>query len=213
MTEGSGLYLAGPGAGEGGDRPGDLARGPGRRPRARGDQRHRRLSRAGRRRLPGAAAAADRAVAARPGRRRSARSDRAAIAAGRGPVHDRPARTRRRSTMSATCSPRSSTAAGSTNTAPSIGRTLVCGFGRLGGIALGIVASQRLRFRPEGGGPFQFGGVIYGDSADKAARFVLDCNQSPAADPVHPGRQRLRRGPRRRAERASSAAGPSWSTR
>ena len=43
---------------------------------------------------------------------------------------------------------------------------------------LGIVANQRLRFRPEGGGPFQFGGVIYADSADKAARFVLDCNQS-----------------------------------
>jgi acetyl-CoA carboxylase carboxyltransferase component len=55
---------------------------------------------------------------------------------------------------------------------------LVCGFGRLGGTALGVVATQRLRFRPEGGGPFQFGGVIYGDSADKAARFVLDCNQS-----------------------------------
>jgi len=58
------------------------------------------------------------------------------------------------------------------------GRTLVCGFGRLGGLGLGVVATQRLRFRPEGGGPYQFGGVIYGDSADKAARFVLDCNQS-----------------------------------
>ncbi len=58
------------------------------------------------------------------------------------------------------------------------GRTLVCGFGRLGGLALGIVASQRLRFRPEGGGPIQFGGVIYADSADKAARFVLECNQT-----------------------------------
>ncbi len=58
------------------------------------------------------------------------------------------------------------------------GRTLVCGFGSLGGNALGIVATQRLRFRPEGGGPIQFGGVIYADSADKAARFVLDCNQS-----------------------------------
>jgi 3-methylcrotonyl-CoA carboxylase beta subunit len=57
------------------------------------------------------------------------------------------------------------------------GRTLVCGFGSLGGTALGVVASQRLRFRPEGGGPIQFGGVIYADSADKAARFVLDCNQ------------------------------------
>jgi acetyl-CoA carboxylase carboxyltransferase component len=58
------------------------------------------------------------------------------------------------------------------------GKTLFCGFGRLGGIALGILASQRLRFRAEGGGPFQFGGVIYADSADKAARFVLECNQS-----------------------------------
>ncbi len=58
------------------------------------------------------------------------------------------------------------------------GRTLVCGFAQLGGMALGVVANQRLRFRPEGQGPFQFGGVIYADSADKAARFVLDCNQS-----------------------------------
>ena len=58
------------------------------------------------------------------------------------------------------------------------GRTIFCGFGALGSIPLGIVATQRLRFRPEGGGPFQFGGVIYADSADKAARFVLECNQS-----------------------------------
>ncbi len=58
------------------------------------------------------------------------------------------------------------------------GKTLVCAFARLGGMPLAIVANQRLRFRPEGGGPFQFGGVIYADSADKAARFVLDCNQS-----------------------------------
>ncbi len=58
------------------------------------------------------------------------------------------------------------------------GRTLVCGFGHLGGVGIGVVASQRLRFRPEGVGPFQFGGVVYADSADKAARFVLDCNQS-----------------------------------
>ncbi len=58
------------------------------------------------------------------------------------------------------------------------GRTLVCGFARLGGRAVGIVANQRLRFKPIGGGPLQFGGVIYGDSADKAARFVLDCNQA-----------------------------------
>jgi acetyl-CoA carboxylase carboxyltransferase component len=58
------------------------------------------------------------------------------------------------------------------------GQTLVCGFSRLGGIALGIVANQRLRFRPATGGPYQFGGVIYSDSADKAARFVMECNQA-----------------------------------
>jgi acetyl-CoA carboxylase carboxyltransferase component len=58
------------------------------------------------------------------------------------------------------------------------GRTIVCGFGRLGGMALGVVASQRLRFRGPNEGPYQFGGVIYADSADKAARFVLECNQS-----------------------------------
>ena len=58
------------------------------------------------------------------------------------------------------------------------GRTLVCGFAHLAGLPLGIVANQRLRFKPAGGGPMQFGGVLYADSADKAARFVMDCNQA-----------------------------------
>jgi acetyl-CoA carboxylase carboxyltransferase component len=58
------------------------------------------------------------------------------------------------------------------------GQALVCGFAHMGGMPVGIVANQRLRFRPAGGGPIQFGGVIYSDSADKAARFILDCNQS-----------------------------------
>jgi acetyl-CoA carboxylase carboxyltransferase component len=58
------------------------------------------------------------------------------------------------------------------------GQTLVCGFAHLGGQGIGVVANQRMRFRPATGGPFQFGGVIYADSADKAARFVLECNQS-----------------------------------
>jgi acetyl-CoA carboxylase carboxyltransferase component len=61
---------------------------------------------------------------------------------------------------------------------PEYGRTLVCGFAYLGGMPLGIVASQRLRIKPEGGGPLQFGGVIYADSAEKAARFVMEANQS-----------------------------------
>jgi 3-methylcrotonyl-CoA carboxylase beta subunit len=57
------------------------------------------------------------------------------------------------------------------------GQTLVCGYGRLGGIAVGVVANQHKRSKPADG-PLQYGGVIYVDSADKAARFVMDCNQS-----------------------------------
>jgi acetyl-CoA carboxylase carboxyltransferase component len=57
------------------------------------------------------------------------------------------------------------------------GQTLVCGYGRLGGVAIGVVASQRKRCKPAEG-PWQYGGVIYVDSADKAARFIMDCNQS-----------------------------------
>ena len=58
------------------------------------------------------------------------------------------------------------------------GRTLVCGFGRLGGNAAGRGRQPAAAVPARGGGPFQFGGVIYADSADKAARFVLECNQS-----------------------------------
>jgi 3-methylcrotonyl-CoA carboxylase beta subunit len=57
------------------------------------------------------------------------------------------------------------------------GQTLVCGYGRLGGVAVGIVANQHKRCKPAQG-PLQYGGVIYVDSADKAARFIMDCNQS-----------------------------------
>jgi 3-methylcrotonyl-CoA carboxylase beta subunit len=56
------------------------------------------------------------------------------------------------------------------------GQTLVCGYGRLGGVAVGVVANQRQRCRPAEG-PLQYGGVIYVDSANKAARFIMDCNQ------------------------------------
>jgi acetyl-CoA carboxylase carboxyltransferase component len=57
------------------------------------------------------------------------------------------------------------------------GQTLVCGTGRLGGVPVGVVANQRKRVKPAQG-PVQYGGVIYVDSADKAARFVMDCNQT-----------------------------------
>jgi 3-methylcrotonyl-CoA carboxylase beta subunit len=57
------------------------------------------------------------------------------------------------------------------------GQTLVCGTTRIGGRPVGIVANERRRVRPAQG-PMQYGGVIYVDSADKAARFVMDCNQT-----------------------------------
>src|SRR5262249_9657918 len=57
------------------------------------------------------------------------------------------------------------------------GPTLVCGYGRLGGVAVGVVANQRRRCRLASG-EIHFGGVIYVDAADKAARFIMDCNQT-----------------------------------
>jgi len=57
------------------------------------------------------------------------------------------------------------------------GQPIVCGFGRLGGMPIGVVANQRKRTKPADG-PIEYGGVIYVDSADKAARFIMDCNQS-----------------------------------
>ena len=56
------------------------------------------------------------------------------------------------------------------------GKTLVTAYARIGGRPVGIVASQRLQVRTKKEG-IQMGGVIYSDSADKAARFVMDCNQ------------------------------------
>jgi acetyl-CoA carboxylase carboxyltransferase component len=57
------------------------------------------------------------------------------------------------------------------------GQTLVCGYGRLGGLAVGVVANQRKRCRPAQG-PLQYGGVLYVDSAVKGTRFIMDCNQA-----------------------------------
>ncbi len=56
------------------------------------------------------------------------------------------------------------------------GKTLVTTYARIGGRAVGIVANQRLQVRTKTEG-IQMGGVIYADSADKAARFIMDCNQ------------------------------------
>ena len=57
------------------------------------------------------------------------------------------------------------------------GKTLVTTYARIGGHSVGIVANQRHQVRTKKAG-IQMGGVIYPDSADKAARFVMDCNQT-----------------------------------
>ncbi len=56
------------------------------------------------------------------------------------------------------------------------GKTIVCGYARIDGWAVGIVANNRSIVR-SGKGELQVGGVIYSDSADKAARFIQNCNQ------------------------------------
>jgi acetyl-CoA carboxylase carboxyltransferase component len=56
------------------------------------------------------------------------------------------------------------------------GKTIVCGYARIDGWAVGIVANQR-KIVKNRKGEMQMGGVIYNDSADKAARFILNCNQ------------------------------------
>ena len=56
------------------------------------------------------------------------------------------------------------------------GKTILCGYARIDGWAVGIVANQRLITKTKKGEQ-QLGGVIYNDSADKAARFILNCNQ------------------------------------
>ena len=64
---------------------------------------------------------------------------------------------------------------------PEYGKTLVCGYARIGGFAVGIVANQKLHAQQvdhEGHKRIEFGGVIYTESAEKASRFIMDCNQN-----------------------------------
>ena len=56
------------------------------------------------------------------------------------------------------------------------GQSIICGYARIEGWAVGIVANQRKVVKSKKG-EMQFGGVIYSDSADKAARFIMNCNQ------------------------------------
>jgi 3-methylcrotonyl-CoA carboxylase beta subunit len=61
------------------------------------------------------------------------------------------------------------------------GRTVLCGYARIGGHAVGIVANQKQpqpQISHTGEKRVEFGGVIYAESAEKAARFIMDCNQN-----------------------------------
>jgi acetyl-CoA carboxylase carboxyltransferase component len=62
------------------------------------------------------------------------------------------------------------------------GETVLCGYARIGGFAVGIVANQKKHVHTKaphtGEKRIEFGGVIYTESAEKAARFIMDCNQS-----------------------------------
>jgi 3-methylcrotonyl-CoA carboxylase beta subunit len=61
------------------------------------------------------------------------------------------------------------------------GKTVVCGYGRIGGYAVAIVANQKtqqIQTSPTGEKRVEFGGVIYAESAQKAARFIMDANQN-----------------------------------
>jgi 3-methylcrotonyl-CoA carboxylase beta subunit len=64
---------------------------------------------------------------------------------------------------------------------PDYGRTLICGYARIGGFSVGIVANQKQnqpQISSTGEKRTEFGGVIYAESAEKAARFIMDCNQN-----------------------------------
>ncbi len=64
---------------------------------------------------------------------------------------------------------------------PEYGKTVVCGYARVGGFAVGIVANQKMHAQGtdhQGHKRVEFGGVIYTESAEKAARFIMDCNQN-----------------------------------
>jgi len=62
------------------------------------------------------------------------------------------------------------------------GKTVLCGYARIGGFAVGIVANQKIHVQDldkhSGERRVEFGGVIYTESAEKSARFIMDCNQN-----------------------------------
>ena len=189
MTEGSGLYLAGPALVKAAIGQNVDAEELG------GAQMHAEISgtvdfqRAGRSRLPGPPAPPGRSVARQIAGRMPGD--------GRAPRQATPRRsmiwsvpTGARNTTSATCWRRSSIAIRWRSTRPTFGQTLVTSYASIGGRRVGIVANQRKRVR-SAQGALEIGGVIYTESADKAARFVMDCNQTESPDHFYSGRARL----------------------
>jgi 3-methylcrotonyl-CoA carboxylase beta subunit len=70
------------------------------------------------------------------------------------------------------------------------GKTIITAYARIDGWAVGIVANQRNVIKTETG-EMQVGGVIYSDSADKAARFIMNCNQKKIPLNFFAGRNRI----------------------
>ena len=92
------------------------------------------------------------------------------------------------------------------------GQTIVCGYARIGGFTVGIVANQRTTVTTKKEG-MQFGGVIYHDSADKEARFIMDCNQNWTPIIFLQDVNGFMVGKRQRSRPGSSARVPRWSMR
>ncbi len=189
MTEGSGLVSGGAGAGAGGDRAEVLGGGAGRGDDACGDLGDGGLQGAERSSVPGAAAFAG-------GQAGSACSTRT-FRRGLPTTLRRTAPKYAAEDLYGLLDPDPSKGTGSYDMREVIarlvdrsefdeykadyGRTVVCGYARIGGCAVGIVANQKMhqaQTSHEGEKRMEFGGVIYAESAEKAARFIMDCNQN-----------------------------------
>ena len=96
------------------------------------------------------------------------------------------------------------------------GETLLCGYARIGGWAVGIVANQKKHITTNAPHSDQkrieFGGVIYTESAEKSARFIMDCNQNRIAGGFSSTTSTASWSAKTPSGAASSALAPKWST-
>ena len=180
MTEGSGLFLAGPALVQAAIGQKVTRRGAGRGEDARGDQRHGGLPRGRRRGLhpAGALAGGEDGSAARK-RRLTAREAVAPLYASEELYGIYESDTSRQYDMREIMA-RVVDGSRFDEYKAGYGETLLCGYARIDGHAVGIVANQKLhatQIDHKGNKRIEFGGVIYTESAEKAARFIMDCNQ------------------------------------